>query len=295
MFKSALASLLVLCTLSACGTGDSLDQLRAATPTAPSRDAYQTALATVYRDEAESRAKAYEWDMSKFYADKGLKAAYGQDIQPEDPANWNIGESHMELYGSERARLIEAIGPNRATQPELAASGVLAYDKWLMLQHMKASEAHRTQQHVALNGIVSKLSEAYVATLPNAPTTTMPEPAPENIGAPQTSTALFYFPFDSDKLGASARGAVADLARQVKEAAKVTTVNINGHTDRVGSEEYNMDLSQRRAISVLHALEKAGVPNKQMHYFAFGESDPAVPTADGVEEPRNRRVEIFTE
>ena len=73
------------------------------------------------------------------------------------------------------------------------------------------------------------------------------------------------------------------------------SISINGHADRAGTETYNMDLSERRARFVMKALEEAGVPAKLMQYFAFGETDPAVPTADGVREPKNRRVEIYIE
>jgi outer membrane protein OmpA-like peptidoglycan-associated protein len=105
---------------------------------------------------------------------------------------------------------------------------------------------------------------------------------------------VLYFPLNGDRLGDSAQAALAELVRYVQSAGNIT-ININGHADRVGSDDYNMDLSARRARFVVQALKAAGVPEKMMGYFAFGESDPAVPTADGVAEPKNRRVEIFIE
>jgi hypothetical protein len=66
-------------------------------------------------------------------------------------------------------------------------------------------------------------------------------------------------------------------------------------SEELGSEQYNLDLSQRRARFVVGALKQAGISEQLLKYFAFGESDPAVPTEDGVAEPRNRRVEIFIE
>jgi outer membrane protein OmpA-like peptidoglycan-associated protein len=53
-----------------------------------------------------------------------------------------------------------------------------------------------------------------------------------------------------------------------------------------------MRLSQRRADAVKAELVKLGIPASEITTVAKGESDPLVPTADGVREPRNRRVEI---
>jgi len=65
-----------------------------------------------------------------------------------------------------------------------------------------------------------------------------------------------------------------------------------GHTDRSGTETYNMGLSSRRNGSVRAYLSDRGVPDDRIASEAFGESDPAVPTADGVRELQNRRVQI---
>jgi opacity protein-like surface antigen len=65
-----------------------------------------------------------------------------------------------------------------------------------------------------------------------------------------------------------------------------------GHADRSGTPQYNQRLSERRAQAVAAELERRGVARSNMAIQAFGESRPLVPTADGVREPQNRRVEI---
>ena len=67
------------------------------------------------------------------------------------------------------------------------------------------------------------------------------------------------------------------------------------HTDTSGSEKYNLALSERRTKSVLEKLKQAGVSNQQITSSSFGETKPAVATADGVKEAKNRRVEIRLE
>jgi outer membrane protein OmpA-like peptidoglycan-associated protein len=61
---------------------------------------------------------------------------------------------------------------------------------------------------------------------------------------------------------------------------------------RPGSEQYNLALSLRRAEAVKAAMIKQGVPASLIVVVGKGESQPLVPTADGVREPQNRRVEI---
>jgi len=69
-------------------------------------------------------------------------------------------------------------------------------------------------------------------------------------------------------------------------------VTATGHTDKSGPDDYNMALSLRRANAVKDALVRDGVPAGVISVVGRGESQPLVPTADGVREPQNRRVEI---
>ena len=70
------------------------------------------------------------------------------------------------------------------------------------------------------------------------------------------------------------------------------TVQVTGYADTSGSAGYNQRLSERRAQQVAHALAQLGVPGNAMAIAGHGENDLAVPTPDGVREPRNRRVAV---
>ncbi len=285
MLKHALFALTALCALTACDSTESLKQLRTAEPSA---DPYLAALAVDYRDYAEEKEARYNWEVSKYFADKGLMAAYGRNVEPEDPANWEIPATIAPQLVDARAKLMAAVTANRTTQPELTASAVVAYDRWVELQFYQSNTPQIEERRDIFFAILTKLEEAYAAVSSEAtpvPTTTTP--------VESTSTVL-YFPTDSDHLGDSAQAVIAQLVRYIQSAGHVS-VHINGHADRVGSEDYNMNLSERRARFVVNALEKAGIPSGIIQFFAFGESDPAVPTADGIAEPKNRRVEIYIE
>ena len=70
-------------------------------------------------------------------------------------------------------------------------------------------------------------------------------------------------------------------------------VSATGHADRSGSEDYNLALSLRRADTVREALIAGGVGADAITTAGRGESENAVPTADGVKEQANRRVEVI--
>ena len=65
-----------------------------------------------------------------------------------------------------------------------------------------------------------------------------------------------------------------------------------GHTDRVGNDAENDQLSLQRAERVRESFVAQGIAAERIRAAGRGEREPIVPTADGVDEPRNRRVEI---
>ena len=73
---------------------------------------------------------------------------------------------------------------------------------------------------------------------------------------------------------------------------KSCDTSVIGHSDRVGDNATNKDISIRRAESVANMLKAIGLDGNCLDVRYYGENDPAVPTADGVAEPKNRRVEI---
>ena len=69
-------------------------------------------------------------------------------------------------------------------------------------------------------------------------------------------------------------------------------IDVYGHTDTVGSTASNQTLSEERARAVTNYLTSRGVASNRIRWQGFGETQLKVATADNVNEPRNRRVEI---
>jgi outer membrane protein OmpA-like peptidoglycan-associated protein len=102
---------------------------------------------------------------------------------------------------------------------------------------------------------------------------------------------IVFFDWDKSDITPEA-STILDSAITAYGNCGTVPIMLAGHTDRSGSDKYNMGLSQRRNASVQAYLTSHGVPDSAITSQAFGESMPRVPTADGVRELQNRRVEI---
>jgi outer membrane protein OmpA-like peptidoglycan-associated protein/outer membrane protein W len=139
------------------------------------------------------------------------------------------------------------------------------------------------------HSVLIGLRYAFNTAAPPPPAAPVPAAAP----APAPSrTYLVFFDWDRSDLTDRARQIVADAAQNVGRV-QYTRIEVDGHADRSGTPQYNQGLSLRRAQTVAGELVKDGVPQAAINIQAFGDTRPLVPTAAGVREPQNRRVEII--
>ncbi|HUK13035.1 MAG TPA: OmpA family protein [Thermoanaerobaculaceae bacterium] len=100
-----------------------------------------------------------------------------------------------------------------------------------------------------------------------------------------------HFGFNKSDLSADAKAALDAFAKRVKDENKNVYIEIQGHTDSVGSEKYNLTLGQARAEAVMRYLNmQHGFPLHRMNAISYGEYKPIADnkTADG--RAKNRRV-----
>ena len=100
-----------------------------------------------------------------------------------------------------------------------------------------------------------------------------------------------YFDSGSDAFNEAATATVAALLDDLR-ARPAPEVTVIGHTDRVGSDGDNDALSLQRARSVREQLVAMGLDPAHVDAAGRGSREPLVPTEAGVDEPRNRRVEV---
>jgi outer membrane protein OmpA-like peptidoglycan-associated protein len=102
---------------------------------------------------------------------------------------------------------------------------------------------------------------------------------------------VMYFDTGTTRLTPSSRASLELMTQRIR-GFPAPQVMVVGHTDRVGAETLNEVLSMRRALAVRGMLMDLGVAPGAIEVSGRGEREPLVPTADGVAEERNRRVEM---
>lgn len=120
------------------------------------------------------------------------------------------------------------------------------------------------------------------------------EPAPQPVAAPAPALPrnyIVFFDWDKSDITPEAAAIIRTAASNADDMG-VVRLTLTGHADRSGPDDYNMRLSKRRADSVKAAFADLGFAENEVAVVAKGETDPLVPTDDGVREPQNRRVEI---
>lgn len=132
---------------------------------------------------------------------------------------------------------------------------------------------------------------------PEGPKTVAPEQLKEWFGAamaaepePPAVFTLLFLTGTAD-LTPESEAKLSDILTAIRERDS-KDISIIGHSDRQGSEELNYKISLERAQAVHRILADRGVSETIIETQSHGEGNPRIPTADGVSEPRNRRVEV---
>jgi OmpA-OmpF porin, OOP family len=124
-----------------------------------------------------------------------------------------------------------------------------------------------------------------------APAPAAPAPAPKPVAEKVTIAADALFDFDKATVRSDAQARLDDLVAKAK-GVSLEVIIVVGHTDSVGSDAYNMKLSQRRAAAVKDYLVKHGVAANRVYTEGKGERSPVADNKTKEGRQKNRRSEI---
>jgi outer membrane protein OmpA-like peptidoglycan-associated protein len=126
-----------------------------------------------------------------------------------------------------------------------------------------------------------------------------PDPEPIRVTVKDDSFVMVLngdsmFGFDKSDIKATAMPVLEKAAKNVKALwRKGTVIHVNGYTDSVGTDDYNNQLSERRARAVADWLSSQGVERSVIKPSGFGKANPIASNFDEKSRAKNRRVEIF--
>ena len=165
---------------------------------------------------------------------------------------------------------INCIDPEKSNRYQLTITGSVSIDKSLIdSQHLIISSEGYYPEKIKLNN-----SDSYIIDMTKLDQKYILED--------------LLFDYDSYKLTESVKNFLFLYAQWLKQNDEIN-IRIEGHTDSVGSDNYNMTLSENRANEVLNFFVSEGILKNRMKAIGFGDK---IPVAEGYDGPKNRRIEI---
>jgi outer membrane protein OmpA-like peptidoglycan-associated protein len=131
-----------------------------------------------------------------------------------------------------------------------------------------------------------------VETQQQAPPESAPPTHPQVVRNEVKLDGDAFFDFDRHNLRPDAIAALDELIAKLKSSARVSRVSIVGHTDAIGTVEYNQVLSERRAESAKRYLVEHGIEADQIDTRGEGKLNPSYPNDTAANRQKNRRVDV---
>lgn len=289
-FRALIVSLPLALFVAGCGWSK-VDEMKDMKPTGSK---FYQALYSEYVKVGDREAKEDDWSNAVKFADRAIKSASGGPQYPEAIEARDLPKNTVGDLLAARNRLTAALIRNgRKKAPKDAAHAQVMFDCWMEEQEEDHQPKDIAKCRAAFEKSLAKVEKALKKKKKKkkkrkAKAKPAPKPAPK----PEKANFIVYFDFDSAKVTAKGRAVIGQVLSWSK-ARGPGEISVTGHTDRAGANPYNWKLSDRRAEAVADALIAGGLyVGVLIKTGASGETAPAVATADGKREARNRRVEI---
>jgi hypothetical protein len=125
-----IAFILLISVIVGCTSGMDLERVRYLYPRG---DDFNRTMAVFYRNYAESKASNYDWTSAEIFAKKALKAAYSEQILPEDLNDWKLKPSKVPELSRARSNLIKILDDKELIDQEYESStlAIFSFDCWV--------------------------------------------------------------------------------------------------------------------------------------------------------------------
>lgn len=236
---------------------------------------FNNALANEYEALAKKESHIYNDGIdARHFAVKGLQAAAGMMVMPEDPKDWGVNKEEAAELMSARDRLMFALDRGgRWIEPELGAKTQVAYD-CLVEELEEGARIHKHQKQeisVCRKLLDQRLMDLETAVFKNGP------------------VRRVHFDYNSANIEHDGMMTVADVAARINQFQD-RKIMIVGHADPVGKRSRNLTLSQNRANNVKKALIAHGI-DAGMITTTVGRGE--LKTSNREFEPNNRVADIY--
>lgn len=256
--------------------------------------AFNQALYSGYAELSEDRSDAWleaDWDFvdGELFNHKARTANKNSVVLPDEPMDRELTEEQAATFQDAIERLRRGFDQGgRYLAPQDAGTAQVKYDCWIEATEdgrVGDAEACRAAFEQAMAAVESQANYALTDIDYSSPAPAMAAATPSQM------QFIALFNFDSTEYAPGNQTVVRE-ALDAALANPNTALRIVGHADRSGPVAYNQTLSERRANRVIEELVGGGVDPVRISGEAVGETQPLVPTADGVREEGNRAVVI---
>ena len=279
--------------LGACGT-----KLEPAQNSIPPGTPFEAGLHSGYLQLSKSEYSEADYRDSDTFARRVIASSLGEPVSPEELSARHLPEDTVKDLTSARQRLVSALDATARTKaPAAAARAQVMFDCWMQEQEENFQPGDIARCRSAFESAMAEVEDAMrpPPPPPPPPAAEAPRPAveePEDVKIAPRFYSIF-FDFDSDMVSDVASRVIDEILSDWQ--SRDGQLALVGHADSTGPADYNLGLSQRRAKNVRAMLEEGGMSSARLTDTGVGETDLAVPTADGVREPRNRRVTVIVQ
>lgn len=249
-----------------------------------------------YEQKADFEAKEmHDWNSAKLYSEKALSAAKGNKILPEKISYWKISPDKRYDLITGYNNLMTIYEEATSLDPFNLAKAISSLDCW-------SEQQEENWQDWDINKCRNDFLDAMHAIYNTIKDNQKPNVNNKILNKSKDSATLVtqdfknnniqivYFDFDKFNLSSVSTNEIKKFIYKNKDL--INKYIIVGHTDTVGTKEYNQKLSIERAVSVKNILLELGINAESIKIVGKGENDLSIETEDGVPHPANRRAEI---